>query len=154
MNFNLNSSPISGFSSLLYYLLIIKKKYRVSDVAKEMRIADDTLYRYARGENVMPPDRIVDLVLATGESEILDFFCAPCGYAAVPVPKGKPTEQTYQKDSIRLAIINGDALKEIDNAFLDGKIDRAESKQIDRALTLLQKKAAEIKEKVRGEVVP
>lgn len=67
MNSNLNSSPISGFSALLYVNFIIKKKYRVDAVAKDMQIATDTLYRYVRGENVMPPDRIIDLVKATGD---------------------------------------------------------------------------------------
>ena len=69
MQSNLNCASISGFSALLYVNFIIKKKYRVDAVAREMQIATDTLYRYIRGENVVPPDRIIDLIKATGDSE-------------------------------------------------------------------------------------
>ena len=152
MNSNLNSSPIPGFSALLYYHFIIKKRYRVSDVAKEMRIADDTLYRYIRGENVMPPDRVVDLILATHEVEFLEFYTEPCGYAAVPIGRVKPSGETYEKDSIVLTLNNADVLRAIDKALKDGKIDRLDARIIERALTRLITKAAEMKEKLKKEV--
>lgn len=149
---NLNGSPISGFSSLLYVNFIIKKKYRVSDIAKEMRIADDTFYRYARGENIMPPDRIIDLIKATGDSEYLDYFCEPCGYTAVPVAKGTPTPHTLERDALHLAVSAGDALKEFEKAIDDLHLDRLERRQITRALDIVIQRAANMKEKIKEPV--
>jgi hypothetical protein len=148
---NLNGSQISGFSALLYVNFIIKKKYRVDAVAKEMQIATDTLYRYVRGENVIPPDRVVDLVRTTGDVEYLEFFCEPCGFLPVPAVKGKLGRHERERDQIYLSILNGEALKQIEMAYEDGKLDRVESKRIEKALTRLQAKAAELKEKIKGD---
>ena len=152
MNNNLNGSSISGFSALLYVNFIIKKKYRVDAVAKDMQIATDTLYRYVRGENVIPPDRIVDLVKATGDVELLEFFCEPCGYIPVRAVAGKPDRAEREKDQIRLSILTGQALKEIEDAYEDGKIEKAELRRMERALARLQQKSAELREKLKKEV--
>jgi len=151
MNSNLNSSPISGFSALLYVNFIIKKKYRVDAVAKDMQIATDTLYRYVRGENVMPADRIIDLVKATGDIELLEFFCEPCGYVPVRAVAGRLSRGEREKEQIRLSILTGQALKEIEDAYEDGKIDKAELRRMERALAKLQQKSAELREKLRKE---
>ena len=152
MNSNLNGSSISGFSALMYYAFIIKKKYRVDCVAKEMQIATDTLYRYIRGENVMPPDRIIDLVRATEDREYLDFFCDPCGYVAIPKIESKPSQKEREKDEIQLPILLGRALQEIEQAYEDGKIERAELQKIERALLKLQQQASLLREKIKKEV--
>ena len=44
-----------------------------------------------------------------------------------------------------------EALKQIETAYEDGKLDRVESKRIEKALTRLQAKAAELKEKIKGD---
>jgi len=150
LNLNLNSSPISGFSALLYVNFIIKKKYRVDAVAKDMQIATDTLYRYVRGENVIPPDRVIDLVKATGDVELLEFFCEPCGFIPVQAVKGKPSVADREKDQIRLSILTGEALKEIEDAYEDGKVDKSELRRMERALARLQQKSAELREKIRN----
>jgi hypothetical protein len=152
LNNNLNGSSISGFSALLYVNFIIKKKYRVDAVAKDMQIATDTLYRYVRGENVIPPDRIVDLVKATGDVELLEFFCEPCGYIPVRAAAGKPDRAEREKDQIRLSILTGQALKEIEDAYEDGKIEKTELRRMERALARLQQKSAELREKLKKEV--
>ena len=152
MNGNLNSSPISGFSALLYVNFIIKKKYRVDAVAREMQIATDTLYRYIRGENVVPPDRIIDLINATGDSELLEFFCEPCGFIPVRTIKGKPTPEEREKDQIMLSILTGEALKEIEDAYEDGKIEKAKLRRVERALAKIQQKSADLREKLKKEV--
>lgn len=153
MNSNLNGSAISGFSALLYVNFIIKKKYRVDSVAKDMQIATDTLYRYVRGENVIPPDRVVDLVKATGDVELLEFFCEPCGYIPVVAAKSKPSAAELEKDQIRLSILTGQALKEIEDAYDDGKIEKTELRRMEKALGKLQQKSAELREKIRKEVL-
>jgi hypothetical protein len=43
---------------MMYVSFIIKKKYRVDETAKKMEISKDSLYRYIRGETIIPPDRI------------------------------------------------------------------------------------------------
>jgi hypothetical protein len=149
----MNNYSISGWSALLYVNFIIKKKYRTDDVAKEMRIATDTLYRYVRGEHVMPPDRIIDLIKATGDIEYLEFFCDPCGYVAIPAVKGKPSEEERKQDEIRLSILLGQALQEIEKAYEDGKIERIELQKINKALTRFQQKIAELREKLQREVL-
>ena len=141
-----------GFGSLLYYSFILKKKYRVDETAEKMGIAPDTLYRYIRSENVMPPDRIIDLVKATGEIEFLTFFCDPCGYIPIKRPAGKLFDQPHEKDEIHLSILNGQALDEIEKAHEDGRIDKQEYLKIQRKLTQLQQKAAELAEKIKAEV--
>lgn len=142
----------SGFGSLLYVNFIIKKKYRIDDVAKEMRIATDTLYRYVRGENIIPPDRIIDLVKATGDVEYLEFFCDPCGYVPVPQSSGRLTKEEREKEQIRLSIFTGRALEEIERAYEDGKLERSELQKIEKALLRLQQKAVELREKIKKEV--
>ena len=149
MSSNLNGSSISGFSALLYVNFIIRKKYRVDTVAKEMQIATDTLYRYVRGENVIPPDRIVDLVRATKDLEYLEFFCEPCGFIPVPAAKGKCQGDELAKSQINLSILSGKTLEAIERAYEDGKIEKKEFQQISRLTTRLQEKAAELREKIR-----
>ena len=152
MGFNPNHDGNYGFQSLLYYKFILKKRFRVDAVAREMQIATDTLYRYVRGENIMPPDRIIDLVKATGDAELLEFFCEPCGYVPVRAVLGKPSPAEREKDQIRLSILTGQALKEIEDAYEDGKIGKPELRRMDRALARIQQKSAELREKLKKEV--
>ena len=152
MNSNLNSAAISGFSSLLYVNFIIKKKYRVDAIAKEMRVATDTLYRYVRGENIMPPDRVIDLVAATKDIEYLEFFCEPCGYLPVNIPLVKVGKKPIERTEIELSILTGRALMAIEKAFEDQQVNKTEFKAINQVLLRLQEKAAELKEKVKVEV--
>lgn len=142
----------NGFSSLLYVNFVIKKKYRIDDVAKEMRIATDTLYRYVRGENIIPPDRIIDLVRATGDIEYLEFFCDPCGCVPVRQSPARLMREEREKEQIRLSIFTGRALEEIERAYEDGKLERSELQKIEKALLRLQEKAVELREKIKKEV--
>ncbi len=146
------TNSISPWAALLYVNFIIKKKYRVDEISKEMRIATDTLYRYIRGENIMPPDRIIDLVKATGDIEYLEFFCDPCGYVPVRQGSGRLTKEEREKEQIRLSIFTGRALEEIERAYEDGKLERSELQKIEKALLRLQEKAVELREKIKKEV--
>lgn len=152
MNSNPNNGQLSGFTVLMYHHFILKKKYRVDDVARDMRIATDTLYRYVRGENVIPPDRVADLIRVTGDVDFLDFFCEPSGYVPVPAVKAKVTTDTLTHDQVLLAILNGEAIKAVDEALRDGTVTRDEARHIDKHLTRLQAKAAELREKIRKEL--
>lgn len=132
---------------------IIKKKYRVDEIAREMQIATDTLYRYVRGENILPPDRITDLVKATRDIEYLEFFCEPVGYAPVPLPKATGEKGPRLQDQVHLSILTGEGLKAIEEAFSDGRLDKSEKARILKALSKLQAKAADLKEKINAEAV-
>ena len=87
---NLNKGNLI-FQSMMYISFIIKKKYRVDEIAKKMEISKDSLYRYIRGENIIPPDRIVALIRATEDIEYLEFFCEAMNYVPIPKIKGKYT---------------------------------------------------------------
>ncbi len=149
---NLNGSTISGFSALLYVNFIIKKKYRVDAIAKEMQIANDTLYRYIRGENVMPADRIVDLVNATKDIDYLEFFCEPAGFLPVTKAQAKLCNASREKEEINLSILHGRTIESIEKAFHDGAISKREYKEIHSQLTALQRIAAELDHKIKAEV--
>lgn len=150
MTINPNNDGNLGFQSLLYVNFIIRKKYRIDEVAKEMRIASDTLYRYARGENVMPPDRIIDLVKATGDSEYLEFFCEPCGFHAVPASKGKVTPQDVEKDLLHIPTLIGKIYEEWRAALPDG-IDPKEKARLDKVFSRAISKLEETRGKINAE---
>jgi len=78
----------------MYVNFIIKKKARVDETAKKMGVSADTLYRYVRGENIIPPDRIIDLIRATDNIEYLEFFCDAVGYVPVPRIKDRRAAET------------------------------------------------------------
>lgn len=145
---NVGGTSISGFSALLYVNFIIKKKYRVDVIAKDMHIATDTLYRYIRGENIMPPDRIIDLIRATKDKEYLDFFCEPVGFLAIPAPEGNLGVSEIRRDEIELSILNGQALDAIERALDDGKISKQEAAGARGLLTRLMVRAGALKMKI------
>ena len=151
---NPNNDGSIGFSSLLYVNFIIKKKYRVDETAKGMQIATDTLYRYVRGENIIPPDRIIDLVKVTGDTEYLEFFCLPVDYIPVPVVvHAGLLKEDREKKELDLAIHVGRALESIESAYKDGRIEKREHKEIHRHLTDIRKRAVELDQSIANEVV-
>lgn len=89
---NLNKGNLI-FQSMMYVSFIIKKKYRVDETAKKMEISKDSLYRYIRGETIIPPDRIAALIRATNDIEYLEFFCEAMNYIPIPKIKGKYTTE-------------------------------------------------------------
>ena len=93
----LKMSKKLGFASLMYVNFIIKKKENVQETAKKMGVSMDTLYRYIRGENIIPPDRIVDLIQSTKNIEYLEFFCDPNGYIPIPKIKSKHALETFSQ---------------------------------------------------------
>ena len=117
-----------------------------------MQISTDSLYRYIRGENIIPPDRIIDLINVTKETRFLQFFCDPCGYLAIPAMKAKSSTKSIRLKEIKLSIINGKTIEEIERALEDGKIDRNEYKKAHQLLTHMREIAAEIDECLKCEV--
>ena len=145
-------SPNQGFSSLMYVIFIIEKKFRVDDTAKEMRITTDTLYRYCRGELIIPPDRIIDLINATHEIRFLNFFCEPCGFLPVSKVRFKRGQSSIRKKEVDLSITIGRALEIIEQAHSDGKITKIEYRDIHSVLNELMRKEAELDYQIKAEV--
>jgi len=128
---NLNNSGNLGFSSLLYVNFIIKKKYRVDEVAKEMQIATDTLYRYVRGENIIPPDRIIDLIKATHDLDYLEFFSDPVGYLVIQKIKDKiDKKESILESELKACLLNAKAIEIVEKALEDGIITDQEFSKI------------------------
>lgn len=94
---NLKNNGAFGFQSLMYINFITKKKYRVDSIAKKMEISRDTLYRYVRGELLMPADRIADLIRATQDVEYLEFFCDALDCVPIPKIKDRATASTLSQ---------------------------------------------------------
>lgn len=141
-----------GFQSLMYVNFVIKKKYRVDDIAHKMDIATDTLYRYVRGENIIPPDRIIDLIKATRDFEYLDFFCDPVGCIAIPQEGGDLKNRDLKTIGIEIAINQGKLLETAEKAFENNIIDEVEFQKIYKASIETRRKAAEFVEKIKKEM--
>jgi len=137
----------------MYVNFIIKKKYPVKAVASDMDIATDTLYRYIRGENVIPPDRVIDLIKATKDFEFLDFFCDPVDCIAVP-KEGTAFKQQADLKQIEIdyARISGGLLDVIEKAKQDGVIDENEFKEISKFSLIARRKIAELVEKIKRDM--
>ena len=121
---NLNNDAIQGFASLMYYILIHEGKHKIADIAKGMRITDDTLYRYCRGEKIPPPGRVIDLINVTKEIRFLRFFCEPCGYLPINKVESKDLVESIKQKEIRVIIYSGKAIEKIEKAFEDNKITK------------------------------
>ena len=147
-----NSNGNIGFPSLLYVNFCIKKKYRVDETAKKMQIATDTLYRYVRGENTMPPDRIIDLIKATGDIEYLEFFSEPCGFIPINASSVSMTKAEREKHELHLAGCMGLAIEAIERAYEDGKVEKNEYEEIRPLLSNVRRLAAELDNRIKGEV--
>ena len=80
------------FQVLLYYKFHQTEGYpTVAETASRMNIAENTLAKYVNGTNIMPPERIADLTLATGDLEYLCALNRQIGYFPVKIE--------YEKDS-------------------------------------------------------
>lgn len=93
-NNNLKNTNKFTFQNLLYLNFVIKKKYRVDICAEKMGVHIDSLYRWIRGEKPFSIDRLSDLVRATEDPELLEYFTDPCGYTLLNKIKNKKTAET------------------------------------------------------------
>lgn len=146
----------SAFQAICYYKFGHRKQYSVRELASFLSIGEEYAYKLIGGTKPITADiakKIIEFVAAKNglDTELLEFFC-PDGLIPVRTPAGRraPTS-SLEKDQILLSILNGDALKSIEEALGDGKIDRAESRRIERTINRLLAKGAELKERVRRE---
>ena len=152
MMVNLNNVGLIGFQSLLYVIFIIEKKFRTDDTAKNMQISTDSLYRYIRGERIIPPDRIIDLINVTKEIRFLRFFCEPTGYIPITKVQAKDLDGSIQQKEINLSIFVGQSIEKIEKAHEDKIITKQEYKDIHQSLIRLQELEATLDEQIKQEV--
>ncbi len=155
---NPNNNGNSEFQSLLYYKFTFKKEYDKNELAIFLGKAPDTVQRYCSGRLPVTADVAKEIIKFIAlknpeDTELLDFFCVEAGFVPIRAAKGKITKEEKEKDEIKLSILSGLALKEIEEAFEDGRLELSELRRIEKALTKLQQKAAELKEKIRREVL-
>ena len=116
------------FQTVLYYVFLIEKAFRVDEVAKRMGIRPGTLYSYIEGKRTFPPDRIPDLYRATFERRFLAvlldsigvvFFDAPECDSAEPADAVLPEAIKTQKECL-------DVLQAAYDSLADGRVSRDE----------------------------
>lgn len=147
----------SAFQAICYYKFGHRKQYSVRELASFLSIGEEYAYKLIGGTKPITADiarKIVEFVASKNpqDTELLEFFC-PDGLVPVRTPAGRHAPaSTLEKDQIVLSILNGEALKAIEEALGDGRIDRAESQRIERRLNQLLAKGAELREKIRKEI--
>ena len=136
----------------MYYILIIEGKYKITDVAKGMRISDDTLYRYCRAEKIIPPGRVIDLTNVTNDVRFLRYYCEPCGYIPITKIQAGDFLDSIREGEINLAVFVGQAIEKIEGAYEDKIITKQEYKEIHQSLIRLRELEASLDEQIKGEV--
>jgi len=86
MSGNLKKDTGFSFQNLLYVRFIVEKRYRVDSVAEKMGIHKDTLYRYVRGENHFPIDKLPRLIEATEDTSFIEYLFQDTKYIVIPKP--------------------------------------------------------------------
>ena len=124
----------TGFQSLLYYVFIFEKKYRVDETAKKLGIHVQTLYDYIEGVRYFPPDLIPDLYFATKDYRFLEFFLKPCGLVAVPVKQIAESKKDILNILVSGAKEDGDVVRAVKYALDDGKISTDELREIEKEI--------------------
>lgn len=146
----------SAFQAICYYKFGHRKQYSIRELASFLSIGEEYAYKLIGGTKPITADiakKIIEFIAVKNgqDTELLEFFC-PDGLIPVRTPPGRRAPaSTLEKDQILLTILNGDALKSIEEAIEDGKIDRVESRRIERAINRFLAKGAELKEKIRAE---
>lgn len=153
---NPNNSLSSEFQSLLYYKFTFKKEYDKNEAAIFLDKSPDTIQRYCSGRLSIPIDvgrGFIRFVYKKNpkDTELVEFFCLP-HFLPIPTVGVKPSSESIRLKEIKLSIINGKTIEEIEKALKDGKVDRNEYKKAHQLLTGLRQIAAELDEVLKKEV--
>jgi hypothetical protein len=157
-NDNPNIVHGSEMQSVLYYKFVFQKQYSKDELAIFLNKAPDTVYRYCSGHLPIPADAARDIIRFVAEknpkdTELLDFFCRPAGFIAVPVAQGKLFTRKDRRDhELQISVLNGETIKQIEAAYKDGKLSRAEFQAVSRTLSRLIQEAKELEQHLKDEV--
>lgn len=121
------------FQGLLYYVLLIEKKFAVPELAEKIGIAPSTLYDFAEGRRALPASYVRKLYQATGDVRFLDAVLKPCGMTSSPKPVVDAVAAS--RDSLtghlaRTIVEVGQVSAAVLEAASDGRIDWREAKRI------------------------
>lgn len=120
------------FQGLLYYVLLIEKKFLVPEIAEKIGVAPSTLYDFAEGRRALPAAYVRKLYQATGDIRFLDAILKPCGMACSPIPESDapPAHESLTGHLAKTMLEIGHVTEEVLAAMRDGAITRAEAKRI------------------------
>ena len=142
----------NGIQALAYVNFFIEKKYRVDEIAARMGIAPDTLYKYIRGENTWPAERIPDLHNATNDFHYMSYLAERCSCIVVPKPKSKAVDQDIRQLGLSISIAVGELQRAVEKAMDNGSIPPKEFKKISVAVTDVEQRCETLKEAIKAQV--
>jgi hypothetical protein len=157
---NLNPSVpfASDFQSVVNYLLNFAPSNKRPDkkfLAAEIELKADTLQRHCNGTIRSDADFARDLIRALAKFspeitlELISFFL-PEGFRVVR--DEDVVGESQESKLTHLSILVGKVQERTSAAYEDGKITKAEHRDISRLAGELKRKATEIEEKVKGDI--
>ena len=136
-----------GFSALLSSVQIPPRK----SLAADLGVPYSTFDNWLRGLVSFPPDRIPDLVRATGDDRFLRFILDPLGLDYYEKPNGKNKSRlSIEQHQLLVFILGGKIAEEIRRAFADRKLTEEEKKKVRERIDQEIRALVELKEKVGG----
>jgi len=160
MNLNPNVPYASDFQSVLNYLINFVPGQKRPDkkiLALEMELKTDTFQRHCNGTIRSDADFARNIIRAAAGQypdialELVTFFI-PEGFRVVREGQVKPGSQDDLKEQqLDLSRLVGRIQELVKEAKADGKIDRAEHRDISRKIAALKQVAAELDERLKGE---
>jgi len=161
VNLNPNVPYASDFQSVMNYLINFAPGPKRPDkkvLAGEMDIKTDTLQRHCNGTIRSDADFARDFIRATSAKypdiavELLSFFI-PEGFRVIREGQAKPgSPEDLREQQLDLSRLVGRIQELVKEAKADGKIDSIEHRDISRKIAALKQVAAELDERLKGEV--
>lgn len=156
-NSNPNVPHGTDWQCLMNYKFNLQREGRRLDkkiIAHELEIKEDTFQRHLNGTIQSNGDFVRDLTRAVlkhypSELEFIEFFL-PSGFRIVHEKEIQDGKNEHQ--IVEVSILSGKVQEIVEQAYADGKIDKAESKSISRKVANLQHVLTEINEKIKGEI--
>ncbi len=144
---------ISGdsFASVAHRTLIELKKCSVRDAAQELGISPESLYARLYARTPFSAEEARLLIKVAPEPDLANCLLAFSPFfAAERLPQCEAPEETIHHGATRMVIEAADALRAVETALADGKIDHRERpiiieqiEEVERALASLKRIASQ-----------
>jgi hypothetical protein len=120
-------------------------------IASSLGVSYSTFDNWIRGYVSFPPDRIPDLVRATGDDRFLRFILNPLGLDYYEKPNGKNSSRlSIEQHQLLIFILGGKIAEEIRRAFADRKLTEEEKKKVRERVDQEIRALVELKGKLGG----
>jgi len=137
----------AGFSALLSSVQTPPRK----SLAADLGVPYSTFDNWIRGQAAFPPDRIPDLVRATGDDRFLRFILDPLGLDYYEKPNGKNNSRlSIEQHQLLVFILGGKIAEEIKRSFADKKLTEEEKKKVQERIDQEIRALVELKGKLGG----